>query len=51
MTLNEAIEHLEKDVLPNWAEGKCMECKKEHEQLLFWLKELKTRRENDSLKR
>lgn len=40
MTLNEAIEHLE-DLLKN-KEFSCESCKEEHEQLLIWLKELRT---------
>ena len=47
MTLQEAIEHLEEKLAEdNWS---CKECKKEHEQLLEWLIELKNWREADSL--
>ena len=37
MTLEQAIYHLEVEVLPNMP---CSECKNEHIQLLEWLKEL-----------
>lgn len=43
MTLDEAIEHLE-DSLKN-KEFSCESCREDHEQLLEWLKELKTHRE------
>lgn len=47
MTLQEAIEHLEEKLAEdNWS---CKECKKEHEQLLEWLIELKNWREINSL--
>ena len=45
MTLDEAIEHLE-DLLKN-KEFSCESCKEEHEQLLIWLKELKTFKEKN----
>lgn len=42
MTLEEAIYHLQKEVLPNM---ECSECKKQHIQLLEWLKQLKKLRQ------
>lgn len=41
MTLQEAIQHLQETLADNNHEWGCEECKKEHEQLLEWLKELK----------
>ena len=43
MTLEQAIYHLEVEVLPNMP---CSECKNEHIQLLEWLKELQELRKN-----
>ncbi|MEE1073594.1 MAG: hypothetical protein U0L26_14655 [Cellulosilyticum sp.] len=43
MTLDEAIEHLE-DSIKN-KEFSCESCKKEHKQLLEWLKELRNLKE------
>lgn len=43
MTLEEAIQHLEESL--NDKEWSCETCKEEHEQLLKWLKELKSFRE------
>lgn len=40
MSLDDAIEHLEKKILGI----ECYNCRKEHEQLREWLKELKERR-------
>ena len=45
LTLDQAIRHLQEDVLPNMEQ---CDCKKEHEQLLKWLIELKQRRQNDN---
>lgn len=42
MTIDEAISHL-RDIIPDL----CDECKKEHEQLLEWLIELKKFRETE----
>lgn len=47
MGLNEAISHLEETLADKnhfWA---CEDCRKEHIQLLEWLKELKDRRESE----
>lgn len=47
MTLNDAIEHLEEELATpeHWA--KCnADCKREHEQLLEWLKDYSTLKEN-----
>lgn len=44
MTLEEAIYHLQIEVLPNM---KCSKCKDEHIQLLNWLKELKELRQKN----
>lgn len=44
MSLSEAIEHLE-EVLTDSNHFSCEECRKEHEQLLAWLLELKRYRE------
>lgn len=41
MTLDDAINHLENTLSDNEHEWSCEDCKKEHEQLLEWLKELK----------
>jgi len=41
MTLTEAIEHLKESLSDQNHEWSCVECKKEHEQLLRWLEELK----------
>ena len=40
MTLEEAIQHLEESL--NDKEWSCESCKMEHEQLLKWLKELRS---------
>ena len=42
ISLDEAIRHLEEDVLPKM---ECSACKDEHIQLLEWLKELRDIRE------
>lgn len=41
MRLEEAIDHLEEMLADENHEWSCEECRKEHEQLLGWLKELK----------
>ncbi|MCQ2507254.1 MAG: hypothetical protein MJ097_00525 [Dorea sp.] len=46
MTLGEAITHLEEILSDPEHDWGCDECKKEHEQLLAWLKELKKYRED-----
>lgn len=43
ISLDEAIRHIEEDVLPRM---ECSACKDEHIQLLEWLKELRDFREN-----
>lgn len=40
MTLEEAIKHLEETLSDNNREWDCDECRREHEQLLEWLREL-----------
>ena len=45
MTLDEAIQHLTETLEDKNHEWACEECKKEHQQLKEWLKELKDRRE------
>lgn len=42
ISLDEAIRHIEEDVLPRMV---CSACKAEHIQLLEWLKELRDFRE------
>lgn len=49
MTLEEAIKHLEETLSNPDHEWSCEECKAEHEQLLMWLKELKSLRHTVSL--
>ena len=44
ITLQQAIRHLQQDVLPNM---QCSPCKDEHQKLLQWLIELKDRRQQD----
>ena len=44
ITLQQAIRHLQQDVLPNM---QCSSCKDEHQKLLQWLIELKDRRQQD----
>lgn len=47
MTLNQAIEHLESLISKNtWS---CSECKVQHEQLLVWLKELRSLRTREPI--
>lgn len=46
LTLDEAIEHIEKDALPNHCNGN-EKCYMQHLQLRDWLKELKARREGE----
>lgn len=43
MTLDQAIQHLEIDVLPNHCNGN-EACYRQHNQLYEWLKELRERR-------
>lgn len=52
MRLEEAIDHLEEMLANENHEWSCEECRKEHEQLLGWLKELKgLRLENEVILR
>ncbi len=44
MTLEEAIEHLEKTLSDSQHDWGCESCKEEHEQLLSWLEELQKTR-------
>ena len=44
MTLQEAIDHLEETLSDPNHEWNCLNCKREHEQLLEWLNELQTYR-------
>ena len=46
MTIEEAIKHLEDTLADDNHDWGCVECRKEHEQLLSWLKELKDLRES-----
>lgn len=46
MILEEAITHLEDTLSDDNHDWGCVECRKEHEQLLSWLKELKDLRES-----
>ncbi len=47
MTLDEAIKHLDETI----ANMECSKCKEEHIQLRNWLKELKLRREMETIPR
>ena len=47
LTLDEAIEHIETDALPDHCGGN-EKCYMQHLQLWDWLKELKKRRESDA---
>lgn len=47
MKLDEAINHLEESLADQSHDWGCEECKREHEQLLEWLRELKELREQN----